>query len=264
MTDRELKLLLDEESARINSPAFIGDDPVQFPRRFSDKRDIEIIGLLSAMIAWGNRKMICRDCERMLEIMGDDPYHYVMDEGYLNLNPEMNLHRTFFARNFIHFLKGLRSIYSNHDSLDSFAGALKVGETEYPAWELVGAMNREILKANDGVADNRGLPQNLRTTALKRVNMALRWFVRNDGIVDMGVWESIPKSKLFIPLDVHVGNTARELGLIERKANDRKTVELLTSRLREFNPEDPCIYDYALFGLGIESKPQPSKLRVGD
>lgn len=254
MNETELKSLLDAEASRINSPAFIADDPVQFPRRFNDLRDIEIVGFLSAMIAWGNRKMICRDAERLLRIMGDDPYHYVMDEGYLGLDPALNIHRTFFARNLMHFLAGLRHIYSRHVSLDAFADSHHVGEAEAPAWRLVELMNNEIAEANCGLRDSRGLPQNLASTALKRVNMALRWLVRDDGIVDLGVWKSIPKSKLRIPLDVHVGNTARALGLVERKANDRKTVELLTERLRTFNPADPCIYDYALFGIGIEAK----------
>ncbi len=254
MTDKELKNLLDEESARINSKSFIADDPVQFPRRFEDLRDIEIVAFLSAMIAWGNRKMICRDAERLLGILGDNPYQFVMDEAYMDLDPDMNIHRTFFARNLQHFLTGLRGIYKKYNSLDEFAFAKRVAEDEVPAWKLVDYMNQEILEANNGIRDNRGLPQNLNTTALKRVNMALRWLVRDDGIVDIGVWHSIPKSKLYIPLDVHVGNTSRALGLIERKANDRKTTELLTERLREFNPDDPCLYDYALFGIGIASK----------
>lgn len=254
INERDLKCLLDDESARINSPEFIKDDPVQFPRRFEDLRDIEIVSFLSAMIAWGNRKMICRDAERLLDIMGDDPYHYVMDEGYLSLDPDRNIHRTFFARNLIHFLRGLRAIYKKYGSLDAFGTMHKVGDEELPSWELVDRMNRVIIEANDGLADNRGLPLNLKTTALKRVNMALRWLVRDDGIVDMGVWSCIPKSKLYIPLDVHVGNTARELGLVERKGNDKKTVLELTDKLRNFNPADPCVYDYALFGLGIESR----------
>lgn len=249
----DIKDLLDEEAGRINSPAFIADDPVQFPRRFSDVRDIEIVSLLSAIIAWGNRKMICRDAERMLSVMGDAPYHYVMDEAYENLDPGMNIHRTFFARNFQHFLRGLRRVYKKHDSLDTFSASVGAGLTEAPAWELIRALNEEMAAANGGLSDCRSLPQNLDTTALKRVNMALRWLVRDDGIVDMGVWKSIPKSKLYIPLDVHVGNTSRELGLITRKANDRKTVNELTEVLRTFRPDDPCIYDYALFGIGIEN-----------
>lgn len=239
------------EAGRINSPAFIADDPVQFPRRFSRQEDIEIVALLSAIIAWGNRKMICRDAEKILHIMGDHPSDFVRDGAFEDLDPEMNLHRTFFVSNFQHLLRGLRVIYKKYPSLDTFSASIHAGDTEAPAWHLVEAMNQVIADANDGLRDSRALPQNLKTTALKRINMALRWLVRDDGIVDMGIWKSIPKSKLFIPLDVHVGNTARELGLITRKANDRLTTELLTRRLREWRPDDPVYYDYALFGIGI-------------
>ncbi|MBD5370620.1 MAG: TIGR02757 family protein [Bacteroides sp.] len=254
MQKSDLKELLDTEATRINSPAFINEDPVQFPRRFSDLRDVETVAFLSAIIAWGNRKMICRDAEKMLRIMGDDPYRYVMDEAYESLDPDMNIHRTFFARDFQHFLRGMRRIYSRHDSLDSFAASLRVGETEAPAWRLVEAMNAEMAEANGGRGDARTLPLHLKTTALKRVNMALRWLVRDDGIVDMGLWKSIPKSRLYVPLDVHVGNTARELGLITRRSNDRRAVDDLMVPLREFRPDDPAVYDYALFGIGIESR----------
>lgn len=251
MTDNELHELLDTEAARINSPAFIGEDPVQFPRRFSSLQDIEIAALLSATIAWGNRKMICRDCDKMLALMDHKPHAYVMDEGYEDLPPELNIHRTFFARNLQHYLRGLRAIYARHGSLLEFARAEKIASSDAPAWKLVEGINREIAAANGGVTDSRCLPQNLKTTALKRVNMALRWLVRDDGIVDMGVWDVITPAQLFIPLDVHVGDVSRELGLVTRKANDRRTVDELTSRLRRFRPDDPVIYDFALFGIGM-------------
>ena len=238
MTDSDLKELLDREAARINAPEFIPHDPVQFPRRFSKVQDIEIAGLLAANIAWGNRKMICRDADRILNLMDNDPYNYVMDQGYLDLDPDMNLHRTFFARHLQQYLAGLRAIYKDYPSLDAFAQAPEIRDSE----------------ANGGVPVQRCLPHDLQHTALKRLNMALRWFVRDDGIVDMGVWKSIPKSKLFIPLDVHVGNVARDLGLLVRKANDRKSVEALTAKLREWRPDDPALYDFALFGIGVTSK----------
>jgi uncharacterized protein (TIGR02757 family) len=84
--------------------------------------------------------------------------------------------------------------------------------------------------------------------------MALRWLVRNDGIVDLGIWKVLKPSQLFIPLDVHVGNVSRELGLLNRKANDRRSVLELTETLRSFNPDDPILYDYALFGIGVSRK----------
>ncbi|MDE6294971.1 MAG: TIGR02757 family protein [Muribaculaceae bacterium] len=243
--------LLDSEAKRINRPEFIENDPVQFPRQFTDVRDIEVAALLSAIIAWGNRKMICRDAGRLMGLMDHAPYKYIMEQGYEDFPDEVNIHRTFFGRNLKHLLRGLHEIYKRHESLDAFSASIRAGEEEAPAWRLVEAINGITADANGGRTDSRGLPQNLKMTALKRVNMALRWLVRDDGIVDMGVWHSIPKSKLYIPLDVHVGNTARDLGLITRRANDRKTVDELTEQCRLLRPDDPCLYDYALFGIGI-------------
>lgn len=251
MIERDIVELLDREATRINRPEFIGNDPVQFPRRFSRRQDIETVAFLSAIIAWGRRTMICRDAERMLTLMDHEPYAYVMEQGYEDLDPRMNLHRTFFAEHFQWFLRGLRRIFSDYGSLDSFSAAVGAGKCEAPAWKLVQEMERVMRDENQGLDCPQCLPVNLRNTALKRVNMALRWLVRDDGIVDMGIWESIPKSKLYIPLDVHAGNTARSLGLLDRKANDRKSVELLTSELAAIRPEDPVFYDYALFGIGV-------------
>lgn len=251
---KEIADILEEEALIINNPDFIAEDPVQFPRRFSSLQDIEIVSLLAATIAWGKRSMICADAEKMLNLMGHDPYKYIMERGYEELDPRLNIHRTFFAEHFAHMLRGLRKIYSDYGSLDAFSAHINAAGDYAPAWKLVEEINKITLDENNGVRCSRGLPQNLKTTALKRVNMALRWLVRDDGIVDMGVWKSIPKSKLYIPLDVHVGNTARALEIIDRKADDRKTVELLTSELRTLRPDDPVYYDYALFGIGVHHK----------
>lgn len=250
MSNNEIKELLDLEAQRINRTDFIERDPVQFPRRFDRIQDMEIVSFLAATLAWGNRKMICNDIEKMLTLMDNAPYQYMMDEGYMDLDPKLNIHRTFFASHLKHFLKGLRRIYKDYGSLDAFASFNKVGNEHAPAWKLVELLNRVLWEEN-GESCNRCLPLNLKQSALKRVNMALRWLVRDDGIVDMGIWKSIPKSKLFIPLDLHVGNVSRELGILKRKQNDRKSVEELTEVLRKFNPEDPAIYDFALFGIGI-------------
>lgn len=250
MVSKDIKDLLDTEAQRINHPSFIDKDPVQFPRRFEKIQDIELVSFLASMIAWGNRKMICNDIEKMLHLMDYSPYDYMMDKGYDDLDPKLNIHRTFFGAHLKHFLKGMRKIYKDHGSLDAFAQYNKIGEEEFPAWKLVELING-ILGQENGESCSRCLPLNLSQTALKRVNMALRWLVRDDGIVDMGLWKSIPKSKLFIPLDVHVGNVSRELGLLTRKANDRKSVEELTGVLKTLRPEDPAIYDFALFGIGV-------------
>lgn len=251
---RDLKDLLDREAALINRPEFIADDPVQFPRRFERHEDVETVAFLSAIIAWGNRKMICRDAEKMLTLMDHDPYAYVMDKGYEDLNPRLNIHRTFFAEHFQYFLRGLREVFRRYGNLDSFCIALRAGDSEAPAWEFVKGLQSIMSEVNGGSTCSRCLPVNLDSTALKRVNMALRWLVRDDGIVDLGLWKSVPKSKLFIPLDVHVGNVSRSLGLLSRKANDRKSVEQLTGILRQMRPEDPTLYDFALFGIGVTSR----------
>lgn len=251
----DIAALLEEEAARINRPEFIGEDPVQFPRRYGRQEDIEVTALLSATIAWGRRSMICRDAEKMLGLMGHEPYRYMMEKGYEDLDAGGNIHRTFFGRHLAYYLRGLREIYAEHGNLDAFSRSIGAGEDEAPAWKFAEELRKRLVAAN-GSEDEccRCVPGNMEQTALKRINMALRWLVRDDGIVDMGIWRSIPKSKLYIPLDVHVGNTARDLGLLERRSNDRKAVEQLTAAVRTLRPEDPALYDYALFGIGVEGK----------
>lgn len=256
--DKFVAELLEQEAARINSPSFIADDPVQFPRRFNDIRDIEIVALLSAMIAWGNRKMICRDAERLLCLMNHEPFQFLKSGVYNELDDTLNIHRTFFARDLKYFLMGMAEIYNRFDSLDSLGNSIDVKNDPAPAWRLVEEIQKYMSNANAGQSCPQCFPTNLKSTALKRINMALRWLVRDDGIVDMGVWTCIPKSKLFIPLDVHVGNVSRNLGLLSRKSNDRKAVEQLTDVLRELDPSDPVKFDFALFGIGIESKSKAS------
>ncbi len=248
--DNDIRALLDEQARLINSPEFIADDPVQFPRRFDRLQDIETVALLSSAIAWGNRKMICRNCQKMIDLMEGRPYHYVIDRGYEEL-PDQNIHRTFFASDMRHFLRGLRLIFERYGSVQGLAQAKGIARSETPSWQLVEAINGIMAEANGGVCNSRCFPQNLATTALKRVNMALRWLVRDDGIVDMGVWDVIKPSQLYIPLDVHVGRISRELGLLERRSNDRIATIQLTESLRELRPDDPVIYDYALFGIGV-------------
>ena len=250
----DIKNLLEEEAARINSPAFIADDPVQFPRRFSGQRDIEIVALLAAMIAWGNRKMICRDADRLLDMMNHEPYVFLHEGAYKEIEDNRNIHRTFFARDLKYFMRGMKEIYSRFSSLDALGASLRLHQEEAPAWRLVEEIQKFMRLANGGTTCSQCFPTNLQSTALKRINMALRWLVRDDGIVDMGIWKSIPKSRLYIPLDVHVGNVSRNLGLIVRKSNDRKAVEELTAVLRGLDPEDPVKYDFALFGIGVNSK----------
>ncbi|MDE6165612.1 MAG: TIGR02757 family protein [Muribaculaceae bacterium] len=251
MIDSETAALLESEAARINSPEFIADDPVQFPRRYASQADAEIVSLLASHMAWGNRKMICRDVERLLAEMGPEPSAWLRDGAFEEIPDERNIHRTFFGRNLKHLLRGLESIYAAYTTLDAFAATLGLKGRECAPWLLAEALNARIAEANGGRCDSRCLPLNLTTTALKRLNMALRWLVRRDGIVDMGLWTSLSPADLYIPLDVHVGDTARSLGLTSRKANDRRTTIEITEALRELCPDDPARFDYALFGIGM-------------
>lgn len=246
----EIKLLLDEYAAAINTKEFIKDDPVQFPHRFTSIQDIEITAFTTATISWGKRNMILRDADRMLASMNNAPYDFVMNRGYEHFEKK-NVHRTFFQPDLAYMLRGFNAIYSRYESIDELLSMHRVNDTVAPAWEACRILRDEVCKANSGCGNAQCFPSGYATSALKRINMAVRWLVRNDGIVDLGVWNSITPDKLFIPLDVHVGNTARKLGLLKRKSNDRKAVEELTSVLRGFNDKDPAIYDFALFGIGV-------------
>lgn len=250
----ELKELLDREARLLNSPDFIDSDPVKFPRMFSDLRDIEIAAVLVSAISWGNRKMILKDSEKMLAMMDWQPYNYVMEGAHEELPEHLNIHRTFFTDDLRHFLRGLRVVYSENASLDDFTKKIGANNDPTPAWKLAESLNRILKDANKGTENSRCFPLNTENSALKRLNMALRWLVRNDGIVDLGVWKSLKPSDLYIPLDVHVANVSRDLGLLKRKSNDKKAVLELTENLKTFNPDDPVLYDFALFGIGVTGR----------
>lgn len=251
-TDRhQLRERLDRALARINVPSFADADPVQFPRSFTDKCDIEISALLCATIAWGNRKMIVRNCQRLLEIMDNAPYDYVRSQSYEDLDDTINIHRTFFGRNLKYYLRGLHLLYSRYGSLEALAASSGADSSEIPAWALAEAVASTLAEANEGRKDTRCISVSA-TTPLKRFNMALRWLVRDDGIVDIGLWKVLKPSQLYIPLDVHVANVSRSLGLLQRRSNDRRAVLDLTAELRHWRPDDPVAYDFALFGIGME------------
>jgi len=258
MTEKLQAQKLDLWYKKICTPGFIKDDPVQFPRRFKKKEDVEIAAFLTATIAWGRRDMILRSAERLFAIMGKSPFSYVTSRGYKNLKNK-NIHRTFFESDLKYFCRGFEHCYAKYATLEKlFAGT---GNT----WEGIALFREEMAKGNkgryskhisnpgkaDSKADDKGKESN--GSACKRLNLALRWLVRK-GPVDLGLWKGIKPSELFIPLDVHVARTARKLGLLERKSNDKRAVVELTEKLRTYCADDPVKYDFALFGMGIESK----------
>ena len=244
----KIKEYLEELVAKNNTEAFIKNDPVQFPHRYTDKNDIEIVSFLVATIAWGNRKMILNNANKMLEIMGKSPYDYVMSSGWANLDEAKCVHRTFFNRDFKYYCRGLKAIYDIQSLEDVFFNE------EHDVWRGIQNFRDLMAEANGCTSKHISNPccdAPMKGSACKRLHMALRWLVRNDGIVDLGIWKKFNPKDLMIPLDVHVARVSRDLGLIERKSNDRQTVELLTKKLREFDGEDPVKYDFALFGVEV-------------
>ena len=250
MTSTELKEFLDAKVEQYNNPKFIESDPIQIPHQYSLKEDIEISGFLTATIAWGNRKMIITNANKMMELMGNSPYDFVMNCKEHNLNNlEGFVHRTFNSTDFKYFIKALRNIYQNYNGIESIFQKYATKTSIQPAineFKTIFFSLEHPLRTQKHIGDpNKG-------SAAKKMNMCLRWLIRNDNAgVDFGIWDSISPSILSCPLDVHSGNVARKLGLLTRKQNDAKALKELDSNLRELDSEDPVKYDFALFGLGV-------------
>lgn len=250
MTSAELKDFLDEKADFYNTPDFIENDPVQIPHRFSLKQDVEISGFLAATISWGNRKAIINDAEKMLDFMEGSPHDFVLNfsENDLKSLEKRSIHRTFSGEDFAEFLRNLQRIYQNNNSLENLF-LVKDGEQNF--YHALQRFRTEFLGQNIH-RSHKHVSSTYKNSSAKRLMMFLRWMVRHDRKgVDFGIWQNINPKFLSIPLDVHTGNIARRLDIIQRKQNDWKTVEEMDSVLRKFNPEDPALYDFALFGLGV-------------
>lgn len=251
MTDRELKELLEELHDRYNREEYIGPDPISIPHAFELAEDIEISGFLAATIAWGNRKIIVRNAKRMVDLMEGEPYRFLMESDEKEFLSVVNfVHRTFNGGDFIYFLTALKHIYRNHGGIKSIFvnGYQRNGSLE----DSIADFRRCFFELEHLPGVERHLSSVEKNSACKRINMYLRWMVRKDDRgVDFGLWSEIPASALYIPLDVHAGNTGRHLNLLTRKQNDWKAVLELTENLRRFDAEDPVKYDYALFGVGV-------------
>jgi uncharacterized protein (TIGR02757 family) len=250
MNADELKSFLDQKVDLYNNPDFIESDPIQIPHLYSIKEDIEIAGFLVATISWGNRKMIINNAKKMIEMMGNSPYDFVMSHNQNQLNTLENfVHRTFNGNDFITFIKGLQHIYNNHDGLEAIFA--KNSETN-SMQKSISEFKKVFFEINHLQRTQKHISDPLQGSAAKRINMFLRWMCRQDNKgVDLGIWKTIPPSVLSCPLDVHSGNVARKLTLLLRKQNDAKALFELDTNLRLLDPNDPVKYDFALFGLGI-------------
>lgn len=260
-TNSEIKRLLDSRVIQYNNLDFIDTDPIQIPHRFSRKEDIEIAGFLTATIAWGQRKSIINNANRLMNLMDNSPYEFIMDlptsiHSVTSSHPmnEMErlksfVHRTFNGNDCLFFLHSLKNIYQQHNGLEAvFTTGYQTDNTVFSALKYFREVFLSIEHDNHVTKHISDVTAN---SSAKRLNMYLRWMVRsNEQEVDFGLWKNIPSSALMLPLDVHTGDVARAYGLLNRKQNDWKAVEEITAVLREFDPSDPIKYDFALFGIG--------------
>lgn len=246
----ELKDFLDAKVLEYNNPKFIESDPIQIPHQFIKKEDIEIAGFLTATIAWGNRKSIINNANRMMTLLDHSPFEFIMQHQDSDLERLRGfVHRTFNSDDFTQFIKSLQHIYKIHGGLETvFAkntdkDSLQRSITEFKSifFEIPHLERTKKHVSNP-----------FKNSAAKRINMFLRWMVRNDNNgVDFGIWKSLSPAQLSCPLDVHSGNVARKLGLLKRKQNDGKALGELDKALRRLDATDPVKYDFALFGLGV-------------
>ena len=250
LKEGELKTFLDEKAFQYNQPKFLEEDPIQIPHRYSSKEDIEISGFLTAIISWGNRKMIVKNASRLMELLGNSPYDFIKNHTFKDLNSlESFVHRTFNGEDLQQFVKSLKHIYEVHGGLERILIPAN-GFTDYK--EAIHRLKSAFFEVQHPQRTTKHVSDPLKNSAAKRINMYLRWMVRNDKTgVDFGIWNLHNPAHLSCPLDVHSGKVARKLGILNRKQNDWKAVSELDTSLRGFNPEDPVLYDFALFGLGV-------------
>lgn len=246
----QYKDFLDEKVEQYNRPEFVATDPIQIPKSFSKKEDIEIAGFLTATIAWGQRKSIIKNAWYMMQLMDNTPYEFVISHTPKELQLlEKFVHRTFNGIDFVEFVRALRRIYIKFGSLEkTFFSCIEENNLQRGISNFKAVFFQEIQSERT----YKHLPDPAKGSAAKRINMYLRWLVRKDNKgVDLGIWDTIQPSQLSCPLDVHSGNVARLLGLITRKQNDAKSLAELDCNLRKLDGQDPAKYDFALFGLGV-------------
>jgi uncharacterized protein (TIGR02757 family) len=256
MHQSSVKKLLDQKVLEFNQTTFIEKDPVRIPHRFQKLQDIEISGFFAALFAWGNRTSIINSCMRLLEGMDHAPHDFIKNHTDADLKPLIHfVHRTFNATDLYWLIHFLKMHYEHHESLETAFSQFLMPKSSDISEALIGFHNYafSLPDAPDRTRKHIGTP--LKNSACKRLNMFLRWMVRDDSKVmnepvDFGIWKQIKPSMLICPLDVHVGNVARRLNILERPQNDWKAALELTTQLRKFDKNDPVKYDFALFGLG--------------
>lgn len=255
MKSQQLKDYLDAKAAYYNQPAFVAGDPICIPHRYSKLQDIEIAGLFAAILAWGNRTTIINKCTELMELFDNAPYDFIRNHQARDRMRLMGFkHRTFNGLDLLYFVEFLQHYYQNVTSLE-FAFSGHLDETDTDVEKALAGFQHMFFALEHPERTRKHISTPARNSACKRLNMYLRWMVRDDeNGVDFGLWKYISPSQLVCPMDVHVSRVAARLGLIEKADANWKTAVELTERLRELDPEDPVKYDFALFGLGVVEK----------
>jgi len=259
----ELRDFLEEQYDQYNRPAFIESDPISIPHQYRKKQDIEISGFVAAVLAWGQRKTIINKCQEFFAYMDNAPHDFVLHHQEDDLKPFLNFkHRTFNATDALYFIAFFRHFYQQRDSLeDAFYQGMNATSLTTEAG-LINFHNLFFSLPDYPQRTRKHIATPARNSACKRLNMYLRWMVRNDDRgVDFGLWKKIRPQQLVCPCDVHVDRVARQLGLITRKQTDWHTALELTENLKKFDSADPVKYDFALFGLGSDYQSTANGLR---
>jgi uncharacterized protein (TIGR02757 family) len=248
-----VKALLDAKLLEYNQPGFIADDPISIPHRFSRKQDIEITAFWVSMLAWGQRKSIINSANKLIALMDNAPHDFVLNHAETDRKRFLDfVHRTFNATDALYFLDFFQRYYQQHDSLEQAFSRFISPADEHVEAALIGFHRLFFDHPYAPQRTRKHVSTPERKSTCKRLNMFLRWMVRQDNAgVDFGIWQEIKPGQLLVPLDVHVERQARMLGLIERKQTDWQTVLELSATLRQLDPSDPVKYDYALFGMGV-------------
>ena len=238
---------LDSLVEKYETTDFIIDDPVQFPHLFKERKDIELAGFIASLFAYGNRKLFISKLKEFFLIAQNEPCNFIKNGDFsIILDKGFNYR---FSKPFeiTELLKILSELYNTSD------GLMELFEYGYSQGKMFEAVTDYFYARADkktGQGFYHLLPNPRKSGAMKRMNMFLRWMIRKSD-VDIGCWRFMPKSELLIPLDVHVARLSREMGLLERKSNDMKAVIELTDTLKQFDPDDPVKYDFAIFGKGV-------------
>jgi hypothetical protein len=258
---RQMNLIayLNARVREFNQPSFISKDPISIPHAFSKKADIEIAGLFASIFAWGIRTTIINKSRELLERMDNAPHQFVTQHQPEDLKKLLGFkHRTFNDTDLLYFIEFLHHHYASHKSLETAFSQWMLPNDQHVGNALKGFHSYFFSLQHVPSRTIKHVATPERNSSCKRLNMYLRWMVRNDQKgVDFGLWKSLKPAQLICPLDVHVQRTASMLGLLKTPKSDWTAALELTSRLREMDPTDPVKYDFALFGMGVLKKGLP-------